>query len=212
MKEYGPKSFNQLIGLPGFSEESVRAHVSLYREYVDNTNLLAELMRESLKVGTSGTIEWAAMKRRFAWEFNGMRLHEQYFGNMTPTPKPLNPDSRLYRKIEEDYGRYELWEQGFIGTGSLRGVGWVLLVFDAPTGRLFNLRLDEDDSGLLVGTQPLLVMDVFEHAFLPDYGLDRRKYIEAFFRVINWDVVEGRLTACLKQQSSDVDAPAPAYG
>ncbi len=212
MKEYTQKIFDHLVDLPGFSKQSIRTHLALYQEYVNNTNLLAEIMRELLTIGKSGTVSWAEMKRRFGWEFNGMRLHEYYFDNLTPTPKPLSQQSRLYEKIVQDFGRFELWERGFKGTGVIRGVGWVILAFDAQSGRLFNLWLDEHDMGLLVGTQPLLVMDVFEHAFLIDYGLKRNEYEEAFFNVIDWERVEKRLMTCLKDQLERVGEKAAVSG
>jgi len=197
MKEYGIKSFDHLNRLPGFSEQSVQTHLALYRGYVANTNLLAEMIREWLGAGKSGTIEWAEMKRRFAWEFNGMRLHELYFENLTAIASGLDRQSPLYKKIEEDFGLYELWERGFKGTGGMRGIGWVILAFDPQTDRLFNVWMSEHDTGSLVGTRPLLVMDVFEHAFLVDYGLKRNDYVDTFFKVIDWAKVEGRLAACL---------------
>lgn len=200
MKEYNAKAFDHLFKLPGFSEQSVQTHLALYQGYVANTNLLAEMMREWLTVGKSGSIEWAEMKRRFAWEFNGMRLHEMYFENLTATASALDRQSLLYKKIEEDFGPYALWEQGFKKTGGMRGIGWVILAFDPQTDRLFNVWMSEHDTGLLVGTRPLLVMDVFEHAFLVDYGLKRNEYVEAFFNVIDWAKVEGRLVAGLNGQ------------
>jgi Fe-Mn family superoxide dismutase len=199
-QEYSPKEFDHLANLPGFSEQSIQTHLALYRGYVNNTNLLAELLRDWLTIGKSGTIEWAEMKRRFAWEFNGMRLHEYYFENLTPTPAALDVQSRLYKKIEEDFGRYDLWEQGFKGTGGMRGVGWVMLAFDMQTWRLFNVWLGEHDTGLLVDTRPLLVMDMFEHAFLLDYGVKRQDYEEAFFNLIDWERVGNRLEACLNEK------------
>ncbi|MGH7180971.1 MAG: superoxide dismutase [Nitrospiraceae bacterium] len=204
MTEYRLKSFDHLLHLPGFTEQAMRAHLALYEGYVNNTNLLAELMRESLEAGTSGRIQWAEMKRRFAWEFNGMRLHEYFFENLTATPKSLSASSWLYGKIEQDFGLYDLWERGLKETARIRGAGWVLLAFDIQTGRLFNTWLDEHDCGLMVDTRPLLVMDVFEHSFLLDYGLKRNEYVEAVFRVIDWTVVESRLEGCMKSQSAVV--------
>lgn len=200
MKEYSLRSFDHLQGLPGFSEEAVRLHLALYKGYVDHTNLLAERMREALRAGTSGALEWKELKRRFAWEFNGMRLHEYYFENLTAHPTSLDPSPLVRRKIEEDFGKYELWEEGCKGTGMIRGVGRVMSAFDIHSGRLFNVWLDEHDAGLLVGTVPLLVMDVFEHAFLTDFGLKRQDYLDVFFKVIDWKRVEARLDACLKRQ------------
>lgn len=196
MKEYSAKAYDHLAKLPGLSEQSVRMHLTLYEGYVSNTNLLAEMLREWLAVGKSGTLEWAEMKRRFAWEFNGMRLHEFYFENLTATATGLDRQSQLYKKIEEDFGSYELWERGFKSTGGMRGVGWAILAFDPQTGRLFNVWMSEHDTGLLVGTRPILVMDVFEHAFLIDYALKRNEYVEVFFNVIDWALVENRLLAC----------------
>lgn len=196
MRDYIPKVYDHLAGLPGFSEVSIKNHLALYQGYVKNTNLLAELLREWLTVGKSGSIEWAEMKRRFGWEFNGMRLHELYFENLTATATALDRQSNLFKKIEEDFGPYDLWAQGFKGTGGMRGVGWAILAFDPQTSRLFNVWMSEHDTGLLVGTRPLLVMDVFEHAYLTDYGLKRNEYVDAFFHVIDWAQVENRLLAC----------------
>ena len=192
MKEYNVKTFDHLNRLPGFSEQAVQTHLALYRGYVANTNLLAEMLRVWLAAGKSGTIEWAEMKRRFAWEFNGMRLHELYFRNLTATASVLDRQSLLYKKIKEDFGPYELWERGFKGTGGMRGIGWVILAYDRVAGRLFNTWINEHDVGHLAGAEPLLVMDVFEHAFMLDYGLKRADYIEAFFASIHWDEVATR--------------------
>jgi Fe-Mn family superoxide dismutase len=212
MNEYSSKTYDHLIPLPGFSEQSVQTHLAMYQGYVNNTNLLAEIMREWLIVGKSGTIEWGEMKRRFAWEFNGMRLHEYYFENITATATALDRQSQLYKKIDADFGNYDLWERGFKGTGGVRGVGWAILSFDPQTGRLFNVWMDEHDTGLLVDSRPLLVMDVFEHAFLPDYGLRRQDYVEAFFNVIDWSEVEKRLAVCLKDQPMAVSENVAASG
>ena len=198
MKSYSVRTFENVKGLPGFSEQAVQMHLTLYKGYVDNTNTLAERLREALKTGTPMTTEWKELKRRFAWEFNGMRLHEYYFENLTSQPASLAPASPVRRKIEEDFGGYDMWEREFRETGAMRGIGWVLLAFDPQTGRLFNTWLDEHDAGLLAGTAPLLIMDVFEHAVLPDFGLKRPDYMEAFFRVIDWKTVEARLAAASK--------------
>jgi len=129
-----------------------------------------------------------------------MRLHEYYFENLTPEPAVLDVQSAIYKKIVEDFGRYEFWERGFKGTGGMRGVGWVILAFDAQTERLFNVWLGEHDTGLLVDSRPLLVMDMFEHAHLFDYGLERQDYQDAFFTMIDWRKVEDRLRVCLKDK------------
>jgi Fe-Mn family superoxide dismutase len=81
----------------------------------------------------------------------------------------------------------------FKATASMRGIGWVIMYQDMENGRLFNQWINEHDGGHPAGGNPILVLDVFEHAFITDYGLKRADYIEAFFKNIKWDVVEKRL-------------------
>jgi Fe-Mn family superoxide dismutase len=126
------------------------------------------------------------------WEFNGMRLHEYYFENLDGKA-PLNKDGKLVKKMAKDFGSYENWEKAFNAVSTIRGVGWTVLYQDTTSGRLINFWINEHDVGHPVGCSPILVLDVFEHAFMIDYGLKRADYIASFFRNIDWPVVEGRL-------------------
>jgi len=189
---YEPKNFEHLLGTKGFSDQLLKNHFTLYQGYVTNTNKLAEALSMLLKEGKTGTPEFAELKRRFGWEFDGMRLHEYYFGNMIKGGSELKRDSKLFKKVVEDFGSYENWEKDFKATGTMRGIGWVVLYYDQMAGRLFNVWINEHDVGHLSGTIPILIMDVFEHAFMIDYGLKRADYIEAFFKTIDWSVVADR--------------------
>lgn len=189
---YTAKSFNQLKGLKGFSDQLLKDHLALYQGYVRNTNQLATVLLEMDRKGKSGTPAYAEMKRRFGWEFNGMRLHELYFENLANGLSSLRKQSPLGQKLRLDFGRLDTWERGFMSVGGMRGIGWVMLALDPAMGQLFNVWVDEHDSGLLAGAVPLLVMDVFEHAYLRDYGLNRTAYVQTFMKAINWPVVEKR--------------------
>jgi Fe-Mn family superoxide dismutase len=184
------KNYEHLLGLAGFSDTLLKNHFTLYGGYVTNVNKLAE-KSETIEMGSP---EYAELKRRFGWEWNGMKLHELYFENLTKESKPLAEESELRKKIAERFGSYEKWEKDFRATGAMRGIGWVILAYQKEEGRLFNIWVNEHDVGHLVGAVPLLVMDVFEHAFMIDYGLKRADYIESFWKVIDWSVVEKRLT------------------
>jgi Fe-Mn family superoxide dismutase len=150
--------------------------------------LLAGLVKE----GKEGTPEFAELKRRLGWEFNGMRLHELYFanlggdGDMAKAPK-------LMQKKQEQFGSVETCAKDFKATAGMRGIGWVIMYQDIESGLLFNQWINEHDVGHPAGCNPILVLDVFEHAFITDYGLKRADYIGAFFKNVNWDVVEKRL-------------------
>jgi Fe-Mn family superoxide dismutase len=187
---YKAKDYNGLIGMEGFSETLLKNHFTLYQGYVNNTNKLQELLISKPKDGTNP--EFAELKRRFGWEFNGMRLHEYYFENLGGKA-PLNKSGTLAKKLSEAFGSYEAWEQDFRATGAMRGIGWAILYLDNASGSLFNEWINEHDIGHLAGGRPLLIMDVFEHAFITDYGLKRADYIAAFFKNINWSAVEARL-------------------
>ena len=189
---YSAKDYSNLIGMDGFSETLLKNHFSLYQGYITNTNKLMDSLASMLKEGKVGTPEYAELKRRMGFEFNGMRLHEYYFENLGGR-KALDKSGRLGRKLMEDFGSYQDWEKDFKGTGTMRGIGWTILYQDNVTGKLMNNWINEHETGHPAGCIPILVMDVFEHAFITDYGLKRADYIAAFFKNINWDVAENRL-------------------
>lgn len=180
-----------LAGMPGFSEKLVADHIKLYQGYVNNVNALSEKLSAMLTGGQERTPEYAELKRRFGWEFGGMRLHELYFGNLGGPGTP-RLDSHVHKAIRESFGSYEAWKKDFTATGAMRGIGWAVLYKDKVSGRLFNAWVNEHDGGQLAGCVPLLVMDVFEHAYLTDYRLERAKYIEAFMNAIEWEAADRR--------------------
>lgn len=160
------KNFDALLGTPGFSDTLLKNHFTLYQGYVKNVNAL-------LEQGDPG--------RRFGWEFNGMRLHELYFENMRnggagAAPEAVAPMLEAFKAI-----------------GMQRGIGWAVLYRDDASGNLFNVWINEHDVGHLAGGTPLLVMDVFEHAYMTDYGIKRADYVEAFMNAIDWKIVAQRL-------------------
>ncbi|MCH9613837.1 MAG: Superoxide dismutase [Fe] [Chlamydiia bacterium] len=186
---YQAKDFSGLLEkkVPGFSHELLEMHLTLYKGYVKNTNGLVE----ALKQDDMGSINYMALKRRFGWEYDGMRLHELYFENLGGSGK-LRKRSPLHRAIERDFGSYAKWEANFKGIGMMRGVGWVILYKEPIEGKLVNVWVEEHDIGLLAGGEPLLVMDVWEHAYITEYGLKRKSYIDAFFQVIDFESVSLR--------------------
>lgn len=189
---YEARDYSKILGMEGFSENLLKNHFTLYQGYVTNTNKVLETLAEMLKGGKEGSPEFAELKRRLGWEFNGMRLHEYYFENLGGKGG-LNRSGKLAGKLAEQFGSFEQWEKDFKAVGKMRGIGWAVLYQDTSGGRLVNFWINEHDVSHPAGCVPLLIMDVFEHAFMLDYGLKRPDYIEAFFKNIAWDAVEGRL-------------------
>jgi Fe-Mn family superoxide dismutase len=175
------------MGMRGFSDSLVTLHLTLYEGYVKNTNEL----QASLDSKTISAMEFGALKRRLGWEFDGMRLHELYFdqlgGNGVVDVKGV-----LASALAKQFGSLEAWKKDFVSTGLMRGIGWVILYRDPADGKFINAWINEHDTGHLVSNVPILIMDVFEHAYMPQYGLDRAAYITAFFSNLDWKMVENR--------------------
>lgn len=189
---YTAKDYAKLIGMEGFSETLLKNHFTLYQGYVTNTNKVLETLDQMLKSDKAAAPEFAELKRRLGWEFNGMRLHEYYFENLGGNGT-LDSNGKLEKKLADGFGSYKNWEKDFKATGSMRGIGWVVLYQDLTNGTLINFWINEHDVAHPAGCAPLLIMDVFEHAFMLDYGLKRPDYIAAFLKNIDWSVVESRL-------------------
>ena len=184
---YPVKDYSALLNMPGFNSSLLEMHFKLYAGYVKNTN---DLMK-TLETVNSGSYEYGALKRRLGWEFDGMRLHELYFENLGGSREADN-NSEIYKNLEKSFGSFKNWEEDFLATAKMRGIGWVILYQD-ENGELLNFWINEHDGGHPVGLKPVLVLDVFEHAYFLDFGKDRAAYLEVFMKNINWEVVEKRL-------------------
>src|SRR6266702_776140 len=134
---YTAKEYAGLIGMDGFSETLLKNHFTLYQGYVTNTNKVLETLDQLLKDGKTATPEFAELKRRLGWEFNGMRLHELYFDNLGGKGG-IDRNGKLAKKMAADFGSYENWEKDFKATGAMRGIGWAVLYQDSASGKLIN--------------------------------------------------------------------------
>ena len=191
-----------LSGLKGISDKTLEMHFKLYEGYVKQTNILSEQINEFLnkkEVDQENIPGYSEIKRRLGFEYNGMVLHEYYFGNLKKeAPGKPKKDSVFYKKAQECFGDYEVWKEDFVGVGKMRGVGWAICYLDPLTHRLSNHWITLHETGNIAGYTPLLVMDVWEHAYLLDYKpSERAKYIESFFSNVCWDTIDRRLNQAL---------------
>jgi Fe-Mn family superoxide dismutase len=194
---YQPKQFD-LSGLNGISDRTIDLHLKLYEGYVRETNRLNERIGEFLRDGRVDHEEMPAfseLTRRLGFEYNGMVLHEYYFDNLKRHGSEV-PDraSSFLKAAEGSFGSYAIWKTDFTSTATMRGVGWAICYRNPANGRLSNHWVSLHEIGNVAGFVPVLVVDVWEHAFLLDYKpSERAKYIEAFFSNIDWTKVENRL-------------------
>jgi len=209
---YGPKTF-ELSGLNGISDKTLEMHFKLYEGYVQETNRLNEKIAAILqdgKIDPEETPAYSELTRRLGFEYNGMVLHEYYFGNMKRGGNVDPPNTARFHQIcEQSLGSYEIWKTDFVGVGKMRGVGWAICYQNPSNGKLSNHWVSLHETGNVSGFVPILVMDVWEHAFLLDYKpSERAKYIEAFFSNIDWESVEKRLTSPMSSSRVGVDQAA----
>jgi len=193
---YTPKQFN-LSGLKGISDKTLEMHFKLYEGYVKGVNDLNEKIAEVLadgKVDKEEIPAYSELTRRLGFEYNGMVLHEYYFGNLLPGGADT-PGAAFVTAAEASFGSYDTWMVDFVGVGKMRGVGWAICYQDPATALISNHWITLHETGNICGYIPLLVMDVWEHAFLLDYApADRPKYIDAFVANVDWGAVQQRIS------------------
>ncbi len=191
--EYTVKEFGHLFALKGITESEMTEHLKLYKGYVTNLNALHAKITEIVQAGNAGSLEFCELNRRIGFEFNGMRLHELYFENLSGTGS--EPSTLVVQSIESAFIDVKNWEMEFRKIAAMRGVGWTMLYKDPANGSLSNHWIGMHEEGHPAGCKPILVMDCWEHAWAGYLKpTERGKYIDDFFANIDWGVVEKRLT------------------
>lgn len=195
MKLFEERKFN-IPKLKGLSEKAIEEHLKLYAGYVKNTNTILTKIDEYAKDSEANAYALGELQRRFGFEFDGMRNHEYYFAHFEGGSNVLDEKSNLKKAIEEEWGNFDLWLNRFKAIALTRGIGWAILYYDHHSKRLLNTWVDEHHLGQLVGLSPILVLDMWEHAYFIDYTPgEKKKYIEAFFENLNWQNVEDNFSS-----------------
>ena len=194
MHTYEAQTFN-LPALDGISQKSVDEHLGLYQGYVKNFNAISTKIAEYAKEDTEKHAHaLSELIRRKSFEFDGMRLHEMYFEQFEGGSTTLTTGGPLAEALKKEY--HEYFQEYFKAIGSMRGPGWAMLYYDPapPTGGQFQAGFaGEQHQGHFVTLPIILALDVWEHAFLLDYGAQGKgKYIDAFFTNLNWNILEKR--------------------
>ena len=179
--------------MEGISKATMDNHLGLYQGYVKHVNLIHEKITAFSHDIENNAYAIAEMQRRLGFEFCGMRNHEYYFSQFEGGFKTL-PEGKLKDKIEYQWGSFEAWLAIFTQVAKVRGVGWAMFYHDPHTDQLIQTWVDEQHIGQLVDVDIVLALDMWEHSYLKDYAsAEKGKYVDAFFKNINWEVVAGRL-------------------
>lgn len=193
MHTYEAQKFN-LPSLPGISDKQVAVHLALYEGYVKHMNVLRQQIAD-LETSDKEKNAYAIMetRRRLGFEFNGMRMHEYYFTQFEGGPKAHTEGSALEVAVVEKYGSWEQFIAHVTAVAMSRGIGWSILYYDTLGKTPHVAWVSDHELGQLGSLPVILALDMWEHAFMVDYvPADKKKYIEAFFANLNWQVIEER--------------------
>lgn len=188
MDKFEEKKFN-ISELKGISAKNIEEHLKLYAGYVKNANLIMDKM--AVLNSTDEPYITGELFRRFSFEYNGMRNHEVYFGSLENGAKPFNPESKIGERILKLFGTFETFITEFTNLALTRGIGWAVLWYDKKEDKFLTSWVDEQHLGQLNGCTMILALDMWEHAYVYDYPTsEKKKYIQAFFENLNWEVIE----------------------
>jgi Fe-Mn family superoxide dismutase len=203
---YQAQSFDHLRSLAGMSDGQIAEHLELYAGYVKQVNELtkelAEMHNEKKVAGKDFGL--AEATRRLAYEYDGMVLHEHYFSNLKPggAPRPTERQP-CGRALAQAYGSIERWQENFKALAACAAWAGSSCSRIPRTAALTNYWVSLHQDGIPARCKPLLVMDVWEHAFMRDYrASERLRYVDAFFTNIDWTAVERRFNEGQAQRSS----------
>lgn len=192
MKKFEELKFN-IKALKGISAKNIEEHLKLYSGYVKNANSILEKIPEYRtyeKEDAFAPYIVSELGRRFSFEYNGMRNHEVYFSSLSGGAKPIS-EGPLKNSIEKSFDSVETFLSNFKTLAMTRGIGWAVLWYDKKDNMLITSWIDEQHLGELNGCEMIIALDMWEHAFVYDYPTsEKKKYVEAFFDNLNWEVIE----------------------
>lgn len=185
--------FNYTDDIKVVNKEQFDAHMRLYEGYVTNINKIDEILQQgdAQRDQSNTTFSYyRELKRGETFALNGVILHELYFENIGGIS--IEPDHSSKELLESDFGSYQHWQEDFIATAKASR-GWAILCFDQRSNRLRNISLDAHDLGNIAYSAPILILDMYEHAYFLQYADKKSDYINEFMKNINWDVVDSRM-------------------
>ncbi len=196
--DYTAKTFN-IPSLDGISTKSIDEHLGLYQGYVKNLNAISRLLPEYAQDSEKHQHALSELIRRRSFEFDGMRLHELYFAQLEGGAKTMDPNSALAQQLAKEYTNAAHLQPYIQAIGNMRGPGWAILYWDPEAKQFLAGFAGEQHQGHFATLPIVLALDVWEHAYLLDHGAaGKAKYIEAFFKNLNWKVIEDRFEALAK--------------
>jgi superoxide dismutase, Fe-Mn family len=197
-----PKTF--LLKTEFLSSKTKEAHEKLYKSYTDTVNKVSSLLDAvNPEEANSFDSPFRSLKIDEQYNLNASKLHDLYFTNISDVASQVAVDSLPYMRFARDFGTFDRWQFDFRACAMSAREGWVVTYFEPLKNVYMNCVVDGHNTGIPLGGVPILVMDMWAHSYYRDYLDDRKSYVNAMMREINWNVVEARMVVA---ERSNMDA------
>lgn len=181
------------------SDKTKRAHQELLDGYVKKLNEVSAKIDGSDKSSANlNNSEYRSLKIDESYNLNAAFLHGLYFQNISDLTSQITVDSLAYMKIERDFGTFDRWQEDFIACALSARNGWAVTLYNTQLRRYVNTIIDLHSQNVMIGMQPVVVLDCWEHSYYRDYLKDRKTYVYAMMKELNWDVIEQRFQVAEK--------------
>lgn len=179
------------------SEKTKKSHQELLENYVETLNSVsAELDTAPRDVANLNNSDYRSLKIDEVYNLNAAYLHAMYFENISDVNSRITMDSLAYMRLQRDFGSFDEWQKDFIACAMSARNGWALTVYNTVLNRYINVVVDLHSEHVPISSFPVVVLDVWEHAYYRDYLKDRKSYVFAMMKELNWDTIEERFKKC----------------
>ena len=185
------KKYNLITDL--LSKKTNAAHLEIFEQYVANLNeVSAELDTADRDMANPDHSAFRGLKIDEVSDINASFLHSLYFENIADPQSKIMMDSLAYMRLERDFGTFDAWQKDFIACALSARNGWAMTVYNSFLNRFINVVVDLNNVNIPIGSFPVIVLDVWEHAYYRDYLDDRKTYIFAMMKELKWELIEAR--------------------
>jgi Fe-Mn family superoxide dismutase len=186
-----PKPFKQVSEF--VSQKTKTAHEELYKGYIESFNKVsAELDTADRSEANTRHSQYRSLKIDETFNLNALWLHELYFANCFDPHSEVTMDSMSYMRLERDFGTFDDWQKDFMACALASKTGWVVTGYHMFLRKYVNVMIDEHSGHVPMGVYPVIVVDMWEHAYYRDYLTDKKSYLISQMREFNWNTIEER--------------------
>jgi Fe-Mn family superoxide dismutase len=175
------------------SQANKKNHYELYEQYVKDFNRISAELDAVSRANASGNHSlFRSLKIDETYNLNAVYLHELYFANIGDLQSEITMDTLAFMRLERDFGSFDQWQMDFLACAQASRCGWVVTGYNIFTQTYMNYVMDLHSLQSPVGVIPVIVLDVWQHAYYKDYLKDVSEYAQNMMRELNWNVIESR--------------------